>query len=234
MQCRRSYQVAGELEEVKSLLQDVASCPCITNFCSGTMNRIKAPAGLPIQEVPLGSFFRAINGFGLSSGAPASAARFVEIIKTKKLVNALVEPVGQPERVIVKQLICEDGTRLHFETSARGACCFFIEEPGPSCVEVFDAEHSRDAEGDPGSDDSLGEEVGRGAPSDSEPEQGERGSEPANDVDAPEQSGSASVPSVPETSDIPETSPAGPGDSAPDVRVRATSNPVTNTTRSSQ
>lgn len=221
-QCRHVYQVAGSLEELKSLLdtQESATPSCITNFCQGTMKRVKSSLpGFKQEEVPLNSFFRAINGFGLSKGDPASAARFVEIIKTKKIVNALVEPVGQPERVIVKQLICEDGTRLHFDTSARGACCYFIEEPGPSCLEVFDAQYSGDAEDPGGRSSKGGEEAGRAPEADSETSDARSGGESPSTTPADEQSGADTVPAVPEARDLLEVHPSGTGSGDSNLRV---------------
>jgi hypothetical protein len=96
------------------------------------------PGGYDVVEVPLRSFFRAIHGFGLSHGAPASYKRAVELLTAKKIVEVKGEPIGKPERVILRELVLEDGTRLHFEASTRGACLYYIEEKSPSCVEVFD------------------------------------------------------------------------------------------------
>jgi hypothetical protein len=196
------------------------SVSCVTNFCNGRLRRVKTPlSGWKVTEVPLDSFYRAINGFGLSMGDPASAAKFIEVIKTKKIVNALVEPVGQPERVIIKQLICEDGTRLHFDTSARGACCYFIEEPGPSCVEAFDAQYPGDAEDAAAGSNSDRKEVGRAAQSDSGADQRNGRAKPSSDAAASEQSGPDSVSAVSEAGEIHEVPTPGVGHGNSNMRL---------------
>jgi len=180
------------------------------------MARVKNPLpGWPVIEVPLSSFFRAINGFGLSTGAPASAQRFLEILKTKKIAHAIVEPVGQPERVIVKQIICEDGTKLHFDTSARGACCYFIEEPGPSCVEVFDGRFSDDVEDADAVSDSNREEVGRDSSANGDPE-GDSNADVSSSI---EQSGAGSLSPLSTTRSVHEAPASGSGSGGSVVRV---------------
>jgi hypothetical protein len=97
------------------------------------------------KEIPVRAFYRAVHGFGSGEGASASIERFTELLRTKRIVQIQATPVGQPERVILNQLVLDDGTRLHFDSSSRGACCYYIEESGPSCVEVVDNELSTDA-----------------------------------------------------------------------------------------
>jgi hypothetical protein len=98
------------------------------------------PSGFSITELPIRSFYRAIHGFGTGEGDPAAASEFARLLKTKKIADMTITSVGQPERVIVHQLVLEDGTRMHFDSSSRGACCYYIERPGKSCVEVAEDE----------------------------------------------------------------------------------------------
>lgn len=219
-QCRHVYQVAGKLEEIRSLINDVTEFFCITNLCQGMMRQVSAPLpGFKAVEVPLPSFFRAINGFGLAKGDPASAKRFVEVITSKRIVSAVVEPVGQPERVIVRQLICEDGTRLHFDTSARGACCYFIEEPGPSCVEAFNDQLAQDAEAAARAGNPTREEAGRTPASGDIASQQGSSPKPSADAATSEQPRADSLPSVPEASGLHEAPAPGDGSGDSDVRV---------------
>lgn len=212
--CRNAYQVGGgDLEEVNNLLKDTDNFPCITSGCTGRLRAMKASSKLPgfkLTEVPLRSFYRAINGFGLAKGDPASAKRFVELLKTKKIVDVNVQPVGQPERVIVKQIILEDGTRLHFEASARGACCYFIEEVSPSCLEVLENNELRDhnaTEGDSSGTAESREEDGR-APAPAESKGRGTGSlQPTAAAD--ESTDSEPLPIVPTEGDVPTAHHSG-------------------------
>jgi hypothetical protein len=101
------------------------------------------PSGLFRQEeLPVANFFRAALGFCAPDGKAASLATFKYLLTSKKVSKVEAYSTGTPERVILKSLELEDGTRLHFETSAKGACCFYIENAGPSCLEVVDGEIS--------------------------------------------------------------------------------------------
>jgi len=44
--------------------------------------------------------------------------------------------------------VLEDGTRLHFETSSKGACIYYIEERGPTCLEVVEDDRPQIGVGD--------------------------------------------------------------------------------------
>lgn len=141
LRCRCGWQLVGELEEVTSILSIIGaeSPACITPMCQGRLcMSTEIPIGFNIQELPARSFYRAINGFGTGDGDPAAASEFARLLKTKKIVDMTITAVGQPERVIVHQIVLDDGTRMHFESSSRGACCYYIERPGKSCVEVVD------------------------------------------------------------------------------------------------
>ena len=167
--CHQTYQVGGDVQEIQNLLTE-DNYPCITAGCPGRLSVV----GLhyysrSCQETPLSTFYRAIYGFGSAKGEAASLARFVRLLKTKRIVSIDAEPVGQPERVIVRKLVLEDGTRLHFEASSKGACCYYIEEAGPTCREVVEDELRR-AEG-LGSGNEAGEEGRRTT------EDGRRGAE---------------------------------------------------------
>ena len=119
--------VGGDPKEIKQLLDQPEwrqSFPCITSLCGGRLQRM-APDDLiavrvkkyAVEEIALRGFYRAIHGFGVGGGAPASLAKAREILLTKRIVDLQAESVGQPERVILRQLIMEDGTRLHFDMS---------------------------------------------------------------------------------------------------------------------
>ena len=219
-QCRHVYQVGGKLEEIRSLIHDATEFLCITNLCQGMMRQVQVPPpGFNAIEVPLPSFFRAINGFGLAKGDPASAKKFIEVITTKRIVKAMVEPVGQPERVIVRQLVCEDGTRLHFDTSAKGACCYFIEEPGPSCVEAFNGQLAEDAETAARAGDPSREETGRAPETGSVASQQRSSPKPTADAATSEQPRADGLPIVSETSDLHEAPTSGTGRGGSDVRM---------------
>jgi len=173
--CKSVVHIGGDLEEVTSLLSGQDTFACISPFCNGEMlSSPPARAGdnYTVKEVPIRGFYRAIHGFGTGVGDPASVERLRELLQTKRVANIKAFPVGQPERVIIREMVLEDGTRLHFETSARGACIYYIEERGPSCVEVVENELSADAAVEGG--DSNREETGRaseaGASDSSEPD----------------------------------------------------------------
>jgi len=160
--CRQTVQVGGPPEEVAHLIQDQKNFPCITPLCGGRMEECRAldlPPDYERREIPIQGFFRAIHGFGSGEGAPASFQRARDLLLTQKIVELVGEPVGQPERVIIRQLVLDNGTKLHFEASARGACLYYIEERGPSCREVV--EHELSLSPNPASGDSNREEAGR-------------------------------------------------------------------------
>lgn len=225
-QCSHGYQIGGDAQEVDQLLKSWSDFPCIQPMCLGRMKRIRPvdAQSLKMEELPLNSFFRAVNGFGLSKGAPASAKRFHDLLTTQRVVGMKIEPVGQPERVIVRHLILEDGTRLHFEHSARGACCYFIEEPTPSCVETFDAEHSNDTEdfGSVSSEDR--EESGRAAEALSNAEAWGVSTEPSPAAERPD---TEPVPDVPATSAVHNERATRDVYRDPGVQVQTDRNPIT-------
>jgi hypothetical protein len=171
--CRTAYYVEGDPLEVKYLLdmpeEWKKSFPCVTPLCQGRLTRVTGPKleklGRIVREthhVPLHGFYRAIHGFGMPVGDPAPVELSKKMLLTKRIVEVHADEVGQPKRTILKRLVLEDGTRLHFSRSTRGACLYYVERPGPSCVEVFDG--SLDDHG-AGSDEvrpEIGEEAGRG------------------------------------------------------------------------
>lgn len=198
--CKCAVQVGGDLEEIQHLLGSMESFPCITPLCRGRMVTIppaRIPRSYSLQEVPIRGFFRAINGFGPGVGDPASLKRFRELMLSQRVVDVVAEPIGQPERVIVRELVLESGIRLHFETSAKGACVYYIEEPGPSCVEVV--EHELAAAASEGADSNR-EEVGR-APQ-AGPDRGPAAEGSDDKSRASELPDSERVSSVPETGGV--------------------------------
>lgn len=221
-QCRRVIQIGGDPKEVMGLLGSQDSFPCVTPLCSGRLQKLRPGVsieGFTSEELPVKSFFRGIHGFGTLEGEAASLARARELLITGDIVDLVGESTGKPERVIIRQLVLKNGTKLHFDTSSKGACLYYIEEPSPSCVEVFDNELSSGTTTE--SPDSDREEDGRVAEAcgESRDEAGEL----ADSTSTPEQPESRGVPSVPTSSGVPED--ADPertrdGDH-PDLRVRA-------------
>ena len=142
--CRCAYQVGGDVEEIKRLLdlpEWQASIPCITPLCQGRMVKVpNTPMGYLPTEIPVHNFYRAALGFGTGSGAPASLEKVREALTSQRVVEVQADAAGQPERTIIRQLVLEDGTRLHFDASSKGACVYYIESRSHSCVEVFDNE----------------------------------------------------------------------------------------------
>ena len=146
--CMAYYVVGGQREEIEQLLnlpEWKESFPCITPLCGGRLIRAKGLAGRPVThyqggEIPVRNFYRAALGFGTGLGAPASLERLRKILLEQNIVQVVAEPVGQPERVILKCLVMDNGTRLHLDASSRGACVYYIEEPGKSCLEVVEDE----------------------------------------------------------------------------------------------
>jgi len=149
--CKNAWLVGGEDGEIHSLLSTMPSSqsfPCITPLCRGYLVAEKTPPqNFTTREIPLHTFYKCINGFGDPDGRAAELGRFKELLLTKKVVAVRAEKVGQPERVIVKTIILEGGTRLHFDSSAKGACCYYIEEKPSSFVEAFDEHHDSSSKG---------------------------------------------------------------------------------------
>jgi len=196
--CRHAVQVGGDELEIASLLNEATSFPCITPLCRGRMQAV-APAkipGYPVLDIPVRNFFRAVHGFGLGIGDPASLKRLRELLLSQRVVDLRAEPIGQPERVILRELILESGVRLHFETSAHGACVYYIEEPGLSCVEVVENDFFANSASESG--DTNREEVGRAPQTDLESslrEVSDRGvSDPARASELPDTRGVSFVP----------------------------------------
>lgn len=158
--CNNAYVVSGLKEETTRLLECKEEFSCITPFCSGLLKRVNWPlVGDKVTTLPLNQFFRAVNGFGLAKGDPASASKVRDLLVTKRISSVVVEPVGDPERTIIKYVVLEDGTRLHFTASSKGACVYYVEEQGPTCTEVFDARNA--VERGPESSFENRKEVGR-------------------------------------------------------------------------
>lgn len=217
--CATSYQVAGEVNELSSVWsmvegQQEVSCP--TPKCAGHLVRVRGPVRDPRfvhVDIPLPVFFRAINGFGGPDGAAASVSRFRELITTKKVIAVHADRIGAPERVILRRLVLEGGTILHFDTSSKGACCYYIEEPGPSCLEVVENELYSE-----GSDPNR-EEAGRAAEahSSSGPTARDSGTSEASTVEHTQPGG---MPPVSAAGELPEPGGASVGESRTGKNMR--------------
>jgi len=127
--CKRAYSVLGEVEERETLLNGMDNFPCVTPLCRGRLIRTYKRVPVEPIEVPLHGFYRAIHGFGAPSGDPAPLKLSRETLLTKRIVEVEAEEIGQPKRTILKGLVMEDGTRLHFSRSTRGACLHYVEVP---------------------------------------------------------------------------------------------------------
>lgn len=219
--CRHVWQLGGDIQEIHHLLNSLdiekGSYKCITPHCNGRLALVHGgtPHGYTPKEIPIRAFYRAIHGFGSGEGKEASVERFTELLRTKRIVEVQAIPVGQPERVILRQLVLDDGTRLHFDSSSRGACCYYIEEHGPSCLEVVEDELSVDATNEVSNPDRK--EVGRDPQTESTDNVGGvNGSSSA----ASEQSSAGGVPSVSETDSVQTSSDSGDGSTGTGSNVR--------------
>lgn len=169
--CAKGYCICGNREEISMLLSAPEwkdGFPCITPLCRGRLQRTTLPPESYVssyEEVPITSFYRAINGFGAPNQVPAALRKVKQALTTKSVVDVVGEPVGNPERTIIRQIVLEDGTRLHFDSSSKGACIYYVEEPGPSCLEVVENEL---ASGAAESCSPDREEAGRGDENDHE------------------------------------------------------------------
>lgn len=207
--CRRGWQLVGSHEEVSSIVgvvhSESSSFGCITPLCGGQLVQVSgAPVGFSIVELPVRAFYRAIHGFGTGEGEPASWKEFVELIKDGKVVAVDATPMGQPERVILHQLVFEDGTRMHFDSSSRGACCYYIERPGKSCVEVVENDLNASTEAAVPNTGPHREEARRGDADSGGSQEPKSVSSISPDTD-PQPTGAAPVRTVPASSDIPES-----------------------------
>jgi hypothetical protein len=153
--CARGYNVYGDHKEIARLLTDSGKgFQCITPMCRGRLIGTvpHSHSGVYFTEISLQDFYRATKGFGLSGAAPASLKKSTKLLLEKRIVAVEGEPIGTPERTIIRCLILEDGTRLHFDTSSKGACLYYIEEP----------RNELPSAATPEGDSESGEEAGRG------------------------------------------------------------------------
>lgn len=199
--CSCAFQVGGHHDEVQSLLSE-NMYPCVSSGCQGVMHKVgNVPMGTHMKEIPLTAFYRAIHGFGTPDGEAAQLEHFVRLLKTRKIVQVLAEKAGQPERVILKTIVLDNGVRLHFDASSKGACCYYIENPGPSCVEVVEDEIRSEAAASSG--DPNREEAGRASGTDGEDRDEARNV--ATDSAGSEQP-RTELPDVPAASEVPTSS----------------------------
>jgi len=195
--CRVQVQIGGEPAEIDGLLKQERVLSCITPFCSAVMKASDhLVLGYHTVEMPFTNFFRAIHGFGSGAGVPAAFKRAEELLLTQKIIQVVGEPVGQPERVLLRQLVLESGIRLHFESSARGACLYYIEEPGPTCREVVEHELSLSPNSEGAGEDRK--EAGRGP----ESAQGDIGEKSDSSVGRATERSEPVMPSMPHSSPV--------------------------------
>lgn len=220
--CKKVYHVIGDPVEIKYLLDSSewgGSYPCITPLCRSRMEPCKLT--LPCNEVVgIKDFYRAIYGFGRANHAPATFTRSKELLTTKKIVSVVGGPVGSPERTLIRELVLEDGTRLHFDSSALGACLYYIEEHGPSCMEVVENEIHSDPAAQ-GVAESR-EEVGRAHKTESRHDSAAEQQSSASDGPTSEPSQPGCMSDVHEASDLPTSTTSGADvvdDRDPDLRM---------------
>lgn len=200
--CSTSYQVGGvdpgEMESLLSVLESEGGPRCPTPLCRGRLRRTTGHLqGFESKEIPFTTFYRSVHGFGSPDGEAATLEKFSRLLKTKRVVEIHAQPIGQPERVILKRLVLDDGTRLHFDASSRGACCYYIESPGPSCMEVVEDEiHDDDADRAREVSDQDREEAGRNSETD-HPDGAAAGDDGTAQAPTPKRSRSRSLSSVP-------------------------------------
>lgn len=156
--CGKGYHVHGALLEMNSLMPDWKSgYPCITPLCRGRLQGTAPQShSIRFKEVPLLDFYRAVKGFGLCNAA--NLKKTTKLLTEKRIVAVEGESIGTPERTIIRCLVLEDGTRLHFDASSKGACLYYIEE----------TRDDSDSEGAPEGSSEDREEAGRGTQDDSE------------------------------------------------------------------
>jgi len=158
--CQSAYHITGEHEEVHRLLDTPEwkeSLPCATTRCLGRAARVTLDWVVANQdkvrsteEIPLQTYYRVINGFGRPDQVPADLPAVKSELVSKRVVSIDGYSVGDPARTILRKLVMDDGTMLHFASSTHGACVFAISEPGPTCVEVFDDQLVEEAASHPG------------------------------------------------------------------------------------
>lgn len=147
--CLTLWKVVGDPQELSGLVLVAGKSPrCATAGCLGTLTMVPGPCPPLAQlytekEIPAASFFKSSLGFGSANGCTADVEDFKSILLSQKVVKVCAHSIGNPPRVILQQLIMDSGVTLYFDTSARGACCFYIEKPMPTCLEVVDAELRR-------------------------------------------------------------------------------------------
>lgn len=125
--CCKAYMVSGDPGAVIRLVVQ-NSYPCITPLCRGRLIKGWSDDSSVIKPtvVPLEDFYRAINGMG-SSEERATLNAVSKLFTTSKIVDIVGRDVGDPVRVILEEIIFEDGTRMHFANSSHGACVYRIE-----------------------------------------------------------------------------------------------------------
>lgn len=157
--CEVAYHVIGPIEQLNALVTQ-SGYPCFVSSCPGYLQRQTSGLRRAIA-IDVSAFFRAVNGFGFAAGSPASLESVEKLLLEKRVIQVFARDVGDPERTIIDRLVLDGGIKLHFAASAKGACIYYVEERGPSCVEVFDAQHTDVSQGTDKSVTENREEAGR-------------------------------------------------------------------------
>lgn len=133
--CRKGYQIIAESVEDNAigLLGEKQTFNCITSLCRGRLAIVPrdqhervlvvADAVIPIDSK---EFYRAAMGGNRSA---ITMQQIEEHLVGANIVSVKGFETGTPTRVILEEIVLENGTRLHFSSSTKGACLFKIEEP---------------------------------------------------------------------------------------------------------
>jgi len=131
--CGKAYRMTSlKKEEFQILDRDEwrINFPCITPLCNGRMVRHRKPPESGAEDIPLSVFYRSLMGFGHPSDKDtATLENVMRNFLTKNVVEVKAEETGDPKRVILENLTLEDGTKMHFAASSKGACLYYVEGP---------------------------------------------------------------------------------------------------------
>jgi len=133
--CRKAYQIIAESVEDNAigLLGENQSFSCITDLCRGRLaivdkkehERVFVVADV-IIPIDSKEFYRAAMGGNRSA---ITLQQVEDLLVGGSIVSIKGYETGMPTRVIIEEVVLENGARLHFSSSTKGACLFKIEEP---------------------------------------------------------------------------------------------------------
>lgn len=151
-ECSLVIRVLGRPEVLAALYRDQdwpEGFRCIRRGCEGRAWKVKPSEAAGARDIEAYAYYRAIHGGGVSNGDPADALKVREWLLEKKISRVVVEPIGSPERTLIHGIQFEDGSKLHFAASARGACIFFTEGPNDPVDSLASSRDSAGSAGEP-------------------------------------------------------------------------------------